>query len=791
MHLKEVVKEVPWIMAVPVSNSFADQLDKARELINEAWKTAQVSRPVEALTEGMSPPRRRQIKRDIAMSLTFVGQIIRMIAKSFFCAPEIAAPEIAVPVCKAVPMPNLAKTKEQAPQLTEYWTSFTGDGFKLDAQRQPVFEFPEGVTLLDLSFAKFNPETNTLDGIGPQGDDPKVLEWTPQVIKAFVDQAHNQGKKVIISIGGATYPYGSFDTGKFTSAIQTACSAYGFDGVDFDWEDTSLEKAAQIGDLIHETRKSLGDSAIISLTVKTPQSQVPFYTPILKKAFADLTTINLMEYDLYQGATLTDVEYDILGTPGDPRYKGWVALASQMDPPVTPEEFLKKFSLGIDPTINESPRANSTYVEGAVKLAQLLGMSVFLWAFNYDHEGKVTDHPPDAQDEGRDYFTQKIVSIMGDKISGSLPGIVSGQTFYFDVGRADAFIGYFIDANGDFMVDKYEAYWQSVCAQLQAVGVTQINISFAQLRYLRDYLTGDFSDVEGYSDSIGSQMKVGIGNVPAGKNLLDFISEAVGKSGIALNMAIGGESAMMDQWSVTSLGANAEEQAKTAVAFMKKYNIHTLDCDYELIGRTPPAELIAFYLELHRQCEGTGKTLTLTITANPDDVTRPDSYLKDFFMDAQGTRRFCQMFDGLNIMAYANGGRGQPYYINPTQMKKWIGIVGQENIGLLHIGFQDDVDYNDLNNNAWDQCGGEPFAYQLEEGATNGEAAKQIESQMIAELVRIGVLQPGQKLGASFWWPEENDGDTGGRYDPKNPNGILLTDGRGHGAETDYYKSPP
>jgi chitinase len=67
---------------------------------------------------------------------------------------------------------------------------------------------------------------------------------TPAQFAADISTLHNQGKKVLLSIGGATETITlstSGDVSNFVSSVSSIIHQYGFDGIDIDFENNSLQ----------------------------------------------------------------------------------------------------------------------------------------------------------------------------------------------------------------------------------------------------------------------------------------------------------------------------------------------------------------------------------------------------------------------------------------------------------------------------------------------------------------------------------------------------------------------
>jgi chitinase len=169
-------------------------------------------------------------------------------------------------------------------------------------------------TRIVLAFASFNFSATTyIPGFGNISMDE---------VKDIVDLVHEQNAKISLSIGGATYPfYGSdlYDSpGDLASNINTVLNTCGFDGVDFDIEDSYLNVpsnfANQAGSLIN-TLKSLNNNLYITLTTPAQAWAMGCYQQqLLNLTFGNLSAWQPMEYDLWIDPTsdyYNQIQYDI------------------------------------------------------------------------------------------------------------------------------------------------------------------------------------------------------------------------------------------------------------------------------------------------------------------------------------------------------------------------------------------------------------------------------------------------------------------------------------------------
>ena len=169
-------------------------------------------------------------------------------------------------------------------------------------------------TRIVLAFASFNFSATTyIPGFGNISMDE---------VKDIVDLVHEQNAKISLSIGGATYPfYGSdlYDSpGDLASNINTVLNTCGFDGVDFDIEDSYLNVpsnfANQAASLIN-TLKSLNNNLYITLTTPAQAWAMGCYQQqLLNLTFGNLSVWQPMEYDLWIDPTsdyYNQIQYDI------------------------------------------------------------------------------------------------------------------------------------------------------------------------------------------------------------------------------------------------------------------------------------------------------------------------------------------------------------------------------------------------------------------------------------------------------------------------------------------------
>ena len=169
-------------------------------------------------------------------------------------------------------------------------------------------------TRIVLAFASFNfSDSSYIPGFGNIS-----LDET----KKIVSLVKSCQSKISLSIGGATYPfYGSdlyYRPGDLAVNINNILVNCGFDGVDFDIEDSSnnvpSDFAIQAASLIN-TLKSLNNSLYISLTTPAQAWSMGCYQQqLINLTIGNLSCWQPMEYDLWIGSGYTyytQILYDL------------------------------------------------------------------------------------------------------------------------------------------------------------------------------------------------------------------------------------------------------------------------------------------------------------------------------------------------------------------------------------------------------------------------------------------------------------------------------------------------
>jgi chitinase len=169
-------------------------------------------------------------------------------------------------------------------------------------------------TRIILAFASFNFVSN--DYI------PGIFNMNLDDLKNFTDLVHNSGGKVNLSIGGATYPFYESDLydkpGDLANNINELLIKCGFDGVDFDIEDSSNvvpnDFAINAASLINSLRNI---NKTLNITLTTPAQawlSINYQQKLINLTFGNIDAWQPMEYDLWIDTGLTyyeQIEYDI------------------------------------------------------------------------------------------------------------------------------------------------------------------------------------------------------------------------------------------------------------------------------------------------------------------------------------------------------------------------------------------------------------------------------------------------------------------------------------------------
>lgn len=330
------------------------------------------------------------------------------------------------------------------------------------------------------------------------------------------------------------------------------------------------------------------------------------------------------------------------------------------------------------------------------------------------------------------------ISMLISDAGVTTPVITTGlQSCYLDIGSLSAQLWQFMVYYPNQFLDmtKYDQYLNSLFSQFVAAGVNQVNLSFAQIGSI-DSLINNGQGAP--SDDVIAQMMV---SFPGALEELITRAHAVG---IKVDLAFGGENGA--SMKIAGAGETAQGQAQKVVQIVQNLNLDALDFDFESTAFTnanSPTDARAFFTTLKQGLQGQNKPIVLTIEGSIQDW--PLNFLKELFYDTSGNLIFNSLFDGLNLMLYSQ----TQYYIDANNVtwgiEQWLDLLGRSNASMIHIGFEDGVNYADPNASAG-------IKYQIDT-SKSGTAAAEVYLQLLQQLAQDGY--PNQ-LGQPFFWPDIN-----------------------------------
>lgn len=254
-----------------------------------------------------------------------------------------------------------------------------------------------------------------------------------------------------------------------------------------------------------------------------------------------------------------------------------------------------------------------------------------------------------------------------------------------------------------------------IISDLKAVGIDQVDLSFANLSDSSTWDTDKFK----------------------------ALTSAAHQAGMKVDIAFGGAVQQADAWHLGSQDA-AQKKAAEVLQFVKDSGVDGLDWDYEITTKTGDEDnLLTFFQTLHSDLGSIGREvpMTLTVMASPaNSVGWKETWPKPHFTGGPINNlfeNFSKCFDGLNLMMY-----GGPQVLTPDQfLHQWIGkkdgsefsVAEQFGIPLneIHVGFMNTAGYPGSKS----------------EGANAAD-------DYVSVLKDLG-YKPTD-LGETFWWPFNN-----------------------------------
>jgi len=229
-------------------------------------------------------------------------------------------------------------------------------------------------TRIILAFASFNFVSN--DYI------PGIFNMNLDDLKNFTDLVHNSGGKVSLSIGGATYPFYESDLydkpGDLANNINELLIKCGFDGVDFDIEDSSNvvpnDFAINAASLINTLRNI---NKTLNITLTTPAQawlSINYQKKLLDLTFGNIDAWQPMEYDLWinTGSNYFEqIEYDI-----NYYIDNWSVNPNKIILGLMPGKDDNNINLSLEDALNLTTFAKTKKLQG-----------VMTWSANIDSSG--------------------------------------------------------------------------------------------------------------------------------------------------------------------------------------------------------------------------------------------------------------------------------------------------------------------------------------------------------------------------------------------------------------------
>lgn len=197
--------------------------------------------------------------------------------------------------------------------LIGYWQSLTDNAVKL-----PLRNVPAQYDVVNVGFGA--PARGTAASITFTLD-PEVE--SPSQFADDVRALHRRGKKVVLSIGGegsTVYLRTAAEKRSFTESVQALVKQYNFDGIDIDFEESSLRlsdgdddfahpttpSALNLISALHDLKRIFGRSFIISFAPETAALQSGYakyagtlgcYIPVIEGTRDILTYVQTQDYN--------------------------------------------------------------------------------------------------------------------------------------------------------------------------------------------------------------------------------------------------------------------------------------------------------------------------------------------------------------------------------------------------------------------------------------------------------------------------------------------------------------
>lgn len=300
--------------------------------------------------------------------------------------------------------------------------------------------------------------------------------------------------------------------------------------------------------------------------------------------------------------------------------------------------------------------------------------------------------------------------------------------------------------------DQINTYIAGVAASMKAVGVSCINLNFAQLANI-NALTSSTPWAEQFSpdDSIGMMYKSTAG---VEQNLQEMFIRGFQENGLQTTLTFGGATADATDWAIATPTSSAASQATTLANWAQSMDIANLDFDIESTAFTTAnqeGDITSFFTTLTTACNHQ-PTTTLTVLAGTSNA-QPGGLYQTFFQPSASN--FNDWFDGINLMCY-NGS----FYLDPLNndivswgLENWVDIIGTANAHKMSVGFSDELIYSAAT------CGSGPVGWSQYGinllGTPSGVAAAKIFLYNANKMVADGKIANITDLRPPMLWPDQ------------------------------------
>jgi chitinase len=260
--------------------------------------------------------------RSLLLCLTmlwFAGELVAPVARGWRSSASVLdQPGVDFPQGDRAPVAapsahrsTRASRFEHQHLLIGYWQNFANEAAHLT-----LGQVPAQYDVINVAFGTPAPGTTSRITFEPE------VESTAQ-FRSDVASLHRAGKKIVLSIGGADSPVvlaNARDVNSFVSSLASIVAGFHFDGIDIDFEETSLQLDPGDSDFKHPTtpsvvnliaalhslNKRFGPRFIISYAPETEfvqdaltdyKGQIGCYLPVIYGTRTILTYVQTQDYN--------------------------------------------------------------------------------------------------------------------------------------------------------------------------------------------------------------------------------------------------------------------------------------------------------------------------------------------------------------------------------------------------------------------------------------------------------------------------------------------------------------